>query len=86
GTFIREVTRSGADAALVASIIAMSRSLGLRVVAEGVETEAQFSFVLRRQCDEAQGYYFSPPIAAESLGNALAEHRMLGIREPRLRM
>jgi diguanylate cyclase (GGDEF)-like protein/PAS domain S-box-containing protein len=86
GSFIREVTRSGADAALAASIIAMARSLGLRVVAEGVETEAQFSFVLRRQCDEAQGYYFSPPIAAESLGNALAEHRTLGIREPRLRV
>jgi len=82
GAFIREVTRSGADAALAASIISMARSLGLRVVAEGVETEAQFSFVLRRQCDEAQGFYFSAPILAESLGAALAEHRVLGMREP----
>jgi EAL domain-containing protein (putative c-di-GMP-specific phosphodiesterase class I) len=86
GTFIRDVTRSGADAALVASLIAMARSLGLRVVAEGVETEGQFSFVLRRQCDEAQGYYFSSPIPGDSLSNALAEHRVLGVREPRLRI
>ena len=86
GTFVREVTRSGPDAALAASIIALARSLGLRVVAEGVETEAQFSFVLRRQCDEAQGFYFSSPIPGDSLGNALTEHRVLGVREPRLRV
>jgi len=86
GTFIREVTHSGSDAALAASIIALARSLGLRVVAEGVETEPQFSFVMRRQCDEAQGFYFSPALPGDSLGKAMLEHPVLGVREPRLRV
>jgi diguanylate cyclase (GGDEF)-like protein len=63
-SFIREVTTNADDAALATSIILMGRSLKLRVVAEGVETESQLSFLRIMQCDEAQGYLYSPPVPA----------------------
>jgi EAL domain-containing protein (putative c-di-GMP-specific phosphodiesterase class I) len=43
----------------------MGRSLKLRVVAEGVETQQELEFLQTQQCDEAQGYYFSRPVVAE---------------------
>jgi diguanylate cyclase (GGDEF)-like protein/PAS domain S-box-containing protein len=52
------------DAAVVEAVIAMSSALGLPVVAEGVETEAQVDVLRRLACSEAQGYYFSPPVEA----------------------
>ncbi len=64
-TFIRELTTNADDAAIATSIILLGRSLKLRVVAEGVETPSQLSFLRVMQCDEAQGYLFSPPVAAE---------------------
>jgi EAL domain-containing protein (putative c-di-GMP-specific phosphodiesterase class I) len=64
-SFIREVTTNADDAALATSIILMGRSLKLRVVAEGVETESQLSFLKIMQCDEVQGYLYSPPVPAE---------------------
>ena len=63
-SFISEVTTNSDDAALATSIILMGRSLKLRVVAEGVETESQLSFLRIMQCDEVQGYLFSPPVPA----------------------
>jgi EAL domain-containing protein (putative c-di-GMP-specific phosphodiesterase class I) len=61
----------------------MARSLGLKVVAEGVETEAQLAFLRGQGCDEAQGYYFSRPVAAEKLIEMLPvlEVQGIGIRE-----
>ncbi|MBS1229916.1 MAG: diguanylate cyclase/phosphodiesterase [Proteobacteria bacterium] len=50
--------------AIVSAIIAMGKSLKLRVVAEGIETRQQLSFLHAQQCAEGQGYYFSPPVAA----------------------
>jgi EAL domain-containing protein (putative c-di-GMP-specific phosphodiesterase class I) len=49
----------------------MAGSLGLKVVAEGVETADQMRFLERRGCDEVQGYYISKPLAAEDLSNYL---------------
>jgi EAL domain-containing protein (putative c-di-GMP-specific phosphodiesterase class I) len=63
-TFIRELTTNPDDAAIATSIILMGKSLKLRVVAEGVETRSQLSFLRVMQCHEAQGYLFSPPVAA----------------------
>ncbi len=65
-SFIREVTTNADDAALATSIILMGRSLKLGVVAEGVETESQLSFLRIMQCDEAQGYLYSPPVPASA--------------------
>lgn len=64
-SFIREVTTNSDDAALATSIILMGRSLKLRVIAEGVETESQLSFLRIMQCDEVQGFLYSRPVPAE---------------------
>jgi EAL domain-containing protein (putative c-di-GMP-specific phosphodiesterase class I) len=59
------VNRSADDptaAAIVRAIISMAHGLNLKVVAEGVETNDQLNFLLRRRCDEAQGFYFSKPV------------------------
>ena len=66
-TFIRDVTSNKGDAAIVRAIIAMAKSLGLTVVAEGVETEQQLQFLKREHCDITQGFYFSSPMDKNQL-------------------
>ena len=61
-SFIRDIAFDSDDAAITAAIISMAKSLKLKVIAEGVETEAQISFLREHQCDEIQGYYLSKPI------------------------
>jgi EAL domain-containing protein (putative c-di-GMP-specific phosphodiesterase class I) len=70
-SFIRDVVTDGEDATLTKAIIRMGRSLGMRVVAEGVETEAQLSFLREQGCDEIQGYYFSDPIGSGAMAALL---------------
>ncbi len=60
--FVQDATTDPDSAALVEAIINMARSLNLDVVAEGVETDAQMEFLRSRDCDFAQGYYFSKPL------------------------
>ncbi len=62
--FIRELTTNPDDAAIATSIILMGKALRLNVVAEGVETRSQLSFLRVMKCQEAQGYLFSPPLPA----------------------
>jgi CheY-like chemotaxis protein len=66
-SFIADITNDGTDAVLVRTMIAVGHQLGLRVIAEGVETEAQCSYLRRHHCDELQGYYFSAAVAAEQV-------------------
>jgi EAL domain-containing protein (putative c-di-GMP-specific phosphodiesterase class I) len=61
--FIRDIERSEDDAAIVSAIIGLAHSLGLRVVAEGVETGPQLAFLQQQGCDFLQGFHFSPPVA-----------------------
>jgi diguanylate cyclase (GGDEF)-like protein/PAS domain S-box-containing protein len=66
-SFIHGIPKNQADCKLVKATIAMAHSLGLTVVAEGVETESQLSLLDALDCDVVQGYYFSKPIPAGEL-------------------
>ena len=70
-SFIRDVATNPDDSAITAAIISMAKSLRLKVIAEGVENEAQMSFLRAHQCDEIQGYYFSRPLAIEKVADRL---------------
>jgi EAL domain-containing protein (putative c-di-GMP-specific phosphodiesterase class I) len=70
-SFVRQVTSKPDDTAIVAAVIGMGRSLNLRVIAEGVETQAELEFLQAHQCDEAQGYYFSRPLPAQEFARLL---------------
>ena len=70
-SFIRDATTNSNDAAIVKAIIRMAHELDLKVVAEGVETQAQLEFLRRRGCDEIQGYLFSKPLGADAFADYL---------------
>jgi diguanylate cyclase (GGDEF)-like protein/PAS domain S-box-containing protein len=70
-SFIRDVAVNPDDAAITAAIISMAKSLRLKVIAEGVEDEAQMSVLRAHQCDEIQGYYFSKPLAVDQVADKL---------------
>jgi EAL domain-containing protein (putative c-di-GMP-specific phosphodiesterase class I) len=80
-SFIREIAMDSDDAAITTAIISMAKSLHLKVIAEGVETEAQMSFLRGHQCDEIQGYYFSKPVPADEAASILSGQTYLTNRE-----
>ncbi len=69
--FVRNLTEGSKDLALCEAIIVMAHKLGLRVVAEGVETQQQRDLLQATGCDFAQGYFFSKPICAQELESYL---------------
>jgi len=71
--FVVQTTIGGRDAAIAQAIISLGHALGLRVLAEGVETAAQLHFLREHQCDECQGYLFSRPLNADAAGAMLAQ-------------
>jgi EAL domain-containing protein (putative c-di-GMP-specific phosphodiesterase class I) len=71
-SFIQDISTDSEDRAIVAAIISMSRSLGLKTIAEGVETVEQLDFLREQGCDEAQGYYFSKPLPVAQMDALLA--------------
>ena len=74
-SFIQGVATDTQDAAMVKAMIRLAHDLNLRVVAEGIETEAQLTFLNRRRCDEGQGYLFAKPQAAVAIRDILFPHR-----------
>ncbi|MDP3872026.1 MAG: EAL domain-containing protein [Methyloversatilis sp.] len=76
-SFVQGITTDVAAEAISTSVIALAHQMGLRVIAEGVETEAQLMFLNRHGCDEIQGYYYSPPIPALDLAVLLTSHKQL---------
>ena len=75
-SFVMKAVTEPNAATVVRTIVAMSHHLGIKVIAEGVETPEHLKFLARRSCDEAQGYYFSRPVAAA--GFAAAWTRFIG--------
>jgi diguanylate cyclase (GGDEF)-like protein/PAS domain S-box-containing protein len=74
-SFVADVTANADDAAIVRTIIALGHNLGLRVVAEGVETDAQLAFLRANACDEMQGFYFSVPVPVDRFEELLTRVR-----------
>jgi diguanylate cyclase (GGDEF)-like protein/PAS domain S-box-containing protein len=70
-SFVRQITDTPAETSIVTAVISMGRSLKLRVVAEGVETQEELAFLHAHHCDEAQGYFFSRPIAPQQFAKLL---------------
>jgi diguanylate cyclase (GGDEF)-like protein len=74
-SFIRDITIDSDDTAIVSAIISMAHSMGLKVIAEGVETEQQLNILQDLQCNEIQGFLFSPPVPQEE-ATALLDQNM----------
>jgi diguanylate cyclase (GGDEF)-like protein/PAS domain S-box-containing protein len=74
-SFVRDIVHDADDASIVDTIISMSRSLNLKVVAEGVETQEQLAFLREHRCDLMQGFLFSHPLPVPDLGRLLAHKR-----------
>ena len=75
-SFITDIMADPNDEAIVTAIITMAHGLQLRVVAEGVETAEQLAFLRNQKCDEAQGYFFSPPATATDIVELLNEYNL----------
>ncbi len=73
-SFVSGIGVCPADEAITAAILAMAQNLGVRVVAEGIETDKQFQFLADRKCDEVQGFLISRPLDVTTFGIFLDEH------------
>jgi diguanylate cyclase (GGDEF)-like protein len=74
-SFVTGLGSDPGDAAIVSAVIGLAHALGLRVTAEGVETQEQLAALIALECDEAQGYFFSPPQPAPDLRSLIARTR-----------
>jgi len=74
-SFVKDIDTNETDAAIASAIVSMGNSLNLRVVAEGVETEAQFTILQDTHCDEVQGYLFSRPLPAAEVVTFIMERK-----------
>ncbi len=79
-SFIREIETDEEDRAITQAIITMGKTLGLTIVAEGVETAEQQTFLSNHDCDEIQGYYFSKPIPCADFERLLRTHKPLPLQ------
>jgi EAL domain-containing protein (putative c-di-GMP-specific phosphodiesterase class I) len=77
-SFVTGLPEDADDVSITCAVIGMAHSLGLKVIAEGVETEAQRAFLRERGCDELQGYLFSRPLAADECAAFLRAHASSG--------
>ncbi len=71
-SFVRKITSNPNEATIITAVVSLARSLNMRVVAEGVETQEELAFLRAHQCEEAQGYYFSRPVLPRQFAELLA--------------
>ena len=82
-SFVSQLPDNKVDAAIVAGVVSLGRNLGMRVIAEGVETQAQLDAVRQLGCDEMQGFFLSHPISAMALEQGLvAPSSLPGVAVP----
>jgi diguanylate cyclase (GGDEF)-like protein len=74
-SFVKDINTSADDAAIASAIISMAHTMNIKVVAEGVETEEQLTFLQERGCDEIQGYLFSRPLPADEITTYLVKEK-----------
>lgn len=75
-SFLIDIDQNEPNRELVGAIIAMAKALNIHVVAEGVETRWHTDFLLAKECDYGQGYYFSKPLPAELFERLLSKNRV----------
>ena len=71
-SFVNNITKNKDDAVIVSSVLGLGRSLNKRVIAEGVETEAQVEFLLDQKCEQGQGFFLGRPVLASVLAQLMA--------------
>lgn len=71
GSFIQDMSKTGRSSILLSQIIQLAHAMNLEVVAEGVETEEEYDFLVANQCDVAQGFYLHKPITSQELEDIL---------------
>ena len=75
-SFINDVSEDRSDRALVIAAVRMAQALGLQIIAEGVETDEQWSFLMAQDCDILQGFRFGQPITESNFGNTWVNARV----------
>lgn len=73
-SFVRDLPANEDDKAIAMAVISLAHKLNLRVLAEGVETDAQLAFLKANDCDEMQGYHFSKPVSAREIAYLFSTH------------
>ncbi len=81
-SFVRQAASDSNAASVVRTVIAMSHGLGVTVIAEGVETREQLKFLMRRRCDQAQGYFFARPLSPERFVESVPVIEAMSLAEP----
>ncbi|ADH98996.1 putative bifunctional diguanylate cyclase/phosphodiesterase [Salisediminibacterium selenitireducens] len=76
-SFVRDVSNNHNDQAIVTSIIQLAHNMGMKVIAEGVETDDSLHFLIDRECDQMQGYIYSKPIPPEQISSFLAGNKTI---------
>jgi diguanylate cyclase (GGDEF)-like protein/PAS domain S-box-containing protein len=79
-SFISNITKGKNELALVAAMISMGNKLGIKVVAEGVETKEQYDLLANENCDEAQGYYIARPMAIDIMESFLITRQKISVK------
>ena len=75
-SFVKDIPKDKDDEAIASAVISMGRSLNLKVIGEGVETEEQMQFLKIQGCDEMQGFLFSPPVTAAGIVQLLNDNKI----------
>ncbi len=74
-SFIAQINPQNPEPVIISAIISMAHKLGIQVIAEGVETKMQLDFLKHHQCDEIQGYHFSPPLSDNEIHDFILNHQ-----------